>query len=244
VGLYWGNGAAYTTYGDVVADYNFTKSGSGGGYSYIGIYGWTKNPLVEYYIVENGFGNYPPNASALGGAQNKGSLTVDGDTYDIYTYTRRNAANILGQNQDFPQFWSIRRKARTCGRISISEHWKKWNEVGLKLGNMYEAKLLVEAGGGQGSFDMTYGRVWANKISDVDRHPATPKVTRVGEATWANGKAGTLTLVTLDGKVVSSVRQEASQSATIPTAKLAKGVYMLRFQGEGSAPESQKFLVD
>lgn len=237
VGYFWGDGQGYSSYGNVIADYNFTKSGTGGGYSYIGIYGWSKSPLVEYYIVENGLGSYPPNASALGGAQTKGTLTVDGETYDIYTFTRKNAPNILGKNQDFPQFWSVRRKARTCGRISVSEHWKKWEAVGMKLGNMYEAKLLVEAGGGKGSFDLTYGKMQINVTSLLSAQTVT------GQGILGNGKAGTLSLVGLDGKVIMSTLQTESEPARLSTSGLAKGMYIARFQAPGAAPETQKVLV-
>jgi hypothetical protein len=29
-------------------------------YDFIGIYGWSTNPLVEYYVIENGFWTTPP----------------------------------------------------------------------------------------------------------------------------------------------------------------------------------------
>ena len=42
------NGMQYT------ADYKYTKTGNAQ-YGYIGIYGWTVNPQVEYYIVDDWF---------------------------------------------------------------------------------------------------------------------------------------------------------------------------------------------
>jgi len=44
--------------GTVTATFAETKSGTAG-YNYIGVYGWSVNPLVEYYIVEDWFGNRP-----------------------------------------------------------------------------------------------------------------------------------------------------------------------------------------
>jgi len=46
VGYYWGNGGLFTTYKNIYADFNYTRSGrsTAGNYSYIGIYGWSRNP--------------------------------------------------------------------------------------------------------------------------------------------------------------------------------------------------------
>jgi endo-1,4-beta-xylanase len=91
-----------------------------------------------------------------------GTITVDGGTYDIMTHTQVNQPAITGGNTTFEQFWSLRTVARRCGHISISEHFKAWANAGLTLGNMEEAKILVEVGGGAGSIDFTTATVTAN----------------------------------------------------------------------------------
>jgi hypothetical protein len=48
-GFQWNSTQTYDQLGTLTADYAFTKTGSGGGYSHIGIYGWSENPLVEFY---------------------------------------------------------------------------------------------------------------------------------------------------------------------------------------------------
>jgi hypothetical protein len=150
-GFQWDETKTYDQYGTISAEYAYTKTGSAGGYSYIGIYGWSNNPLIEYYIVDDWFGGGgPPTA----GGDLKGSLDVDDGTYNIYTHTQVNQPSIHG-TATFTQFFSIRQTPRQCGHISISEHFKKWASLGMKLGNMYEAKVLVEAGGGNGSIDFT-----------------------------------------------------------------------------------------
>ena len=53
------------------------------------------------------------------------------------------------------QYYSIRNTARTCGQISVTEHFKAWAAAGLPLGKMDQAQILVEVGGGQGSIDFT-----------------------------------------------------------------------------------------
>lgn len=150
MGLGLGSNKTYDKFGTFSADFAETKSGSAGGYSYIGIYGWSVSPLIEYYIVDDWFSGRPnPGGSKVG------TLTVDGGTYDIYKHQQVNQPAITGGNQTFDQFFSVRQTARSCGHISISEHFKQWASLGLKLGNMEEARILVEAGGGNGSIDFT-----------------------------------------------------------------------------------------
>ena len=60
---------------------------------------------------------------------------------------------------NWTQYWSVRQSARQCGPISISEHFKAWNNAGMTLGKMREAVLLVETGGGTGSIDFTTGAI-------------------------------------------------------------------------------------
>lgn len=150
VGLALGSNKTYDKFGTISADFAETKSGSGGGYSYIGIYGWSVSPLVEFYIVEDWFSGHPnPGGSKMG------SFTIDGEgTYDVYKHTQNNQPSIQG-TATFDQFFSVRQTARTCGHISLSKHFDQWKTLGLNLGNMEEAKLLVEAGGGSGRIDFT-----------------------------------------------------------------------------------------
>jgi hypothetical protein len=237
-GLGWNETKTFDQLGTISADYAFKKSGSGGGWSYIGIYGWSNNPLVEYYIVENWFGS-TSTITPYGGTK-KGTLTIDGDTYTIYTHTQSNQPSIHG-NATFPQFFSVRQKPRQCGHISISGHFKKWDSLGMKLGKMYEARLLVEAAGGNGSVDFTMATLTATGSTDVSHDPGTlPGRT----AFWTNGNgSGVLSLVSLNGTVIRSVRQNGAQPLTGLTYDAAKGLYILQFKGDGRAPVMRTLLL-
>jgi endo-1,4-beta-xylanase len=148
VGLNLGSNRTFDQFGTLSADYAQAKTGTAGGYSYIGIYGWSVNPLHEYYIIDDWYGSRPSFAG-----DKVGTITVDGAAYDVLTHTQVNQPAITGGNATFVQFWSLRQTARQCGHISITEHFKEWAKLGLTLGNMVEAKILVEAGGGTGSID-------------------------------------------------------------------------------------------
>ena len=81
LGLQWGSGKAYTSLGTVTAQFAETKSGSGGNYSYIGIYGWSVNPCIEFYIVDDSYNTMPVNP---GSTTLEGTVTLMGAPYNLY----------------------------------------------------------------------------------------------------------------------------------------------------------------
>ena len=155
IGHWFDETQTFEELGEIGADLSFSKQGSAGGFSFVGIYGWSTSPLVEYYIVEDSYGNGP--AQPFGG-QLRGNFTVDGAQYNVYSTTRTNAPSING-TADFPQFFSVRQNPRQCGHVSISEHFRQWQRMGMTMGMAKEAKILVEAGGGNGSITFTHANV-------------------------------------------------------------------------------------
>ena len=108
------------------------------------VYGWTRSPLIEYYIVDSWGSWRPP------GTQSRGTITVDGGTYDIYTSDRINQPSIDG-TATFKQFWSVRTDKKTSGTISVDKHFQAWSSKGMELGKMYEAALTIEGYQSSGS---------------------------------------------------------------------------------------------
>jgi endo-1,4-beta-xylanase len=138
-------GTFYATYD---CDYN---PSSASGNSYLSIYGWTVDPLIEYYIIED-WRNWIP--SMASGASSKGSFSVNGSTYDIYENTRTNQPSIVG-NTTFQQYFSIRRDKRNSGTIDITEHFNQWESLGMDMGNLYEVSFVVEGYQSSGNFEFT-----------------------------------------------------------------------------------------
>ncbi|MBN1606044.1 MAG: glycoside hydrolase family 11 protein [Polyangiaceae bacterium] len=145
--------------GDISAEFAETKTGDTG-LVYVGVYGWTVDPLREYYILDD-WGTTQPGDTASDGTprDHAGTITVDGDTYEVWTHTRVDKPAITGDSETFDQYFSVRRTARQCGHISISEHFSEWTRLGLNLGKLVEAKLLVEAQNGSGTLDFTTATV-------------------------------------------------------------------------------------
>jgi hypothetical protein len=145
--------------GTISAEFAETKTASTG-LVYIGVYGWTVDPLREYYILDDWGSERPAGTASDGTPRTRvGTITVDGDSYDVWMKTRTNKPAITGDNKTFDQYFSIRQTARSCGHISVSEHFSQWIALGLQLGKLYEAKLLVEAQDGSGSIAFTTATV-------------------------------------------------------------------------------------
>ncbi len=175
----------YKAFGNIVLTYDVEYTPRGN--SYMCVYGWTRNPLMEYYIVE-GWGDWRPPGD---GAERKGNVTLNGNTYDICKTMRYNQPSLDGTST-FPQYWSIRSQSGSAnnqtnymkGTIDVSKHFDAWSQAGLDMsGTLYEVSLNIEgyrsngsanvksvtvttggadSGNAGGGFDMGGGNDWNN----------------------------------------------------------------------------------
>eukprot|EP00833_Pecoramyces_ruminatium_P013882 jgi/Orpsp1_1/1187914/evm.model.d7180000061121.1 len=160
-GLSFDDTKTHKELGHMYADFKLVKQNVHDvSYSYVGVYGWTKEPLVEYYIVDDWLSRDRPGKWV--GDIDHGDFTIDGARYTVYTKTR-NGPSIIGDTT-FTQIFSIRESSRSCATVDITAHFELWESLGLKLGKFHEAKILGEAGsihdGTSGTADFPYAKVY------------------------------------------------------------------------------------
>jgi len=152
--------------GNIFADFNFSwsntnvRSGGGG----VAVYGWflsgttcaNSTDLAEYYIVEAPFGELSVPAASSTVTRYTDSFIQDGDIYSVYTVhvaADPNRGTICGNNKAFDQYFSVRHVPRTCGTVTVHDHFQKWYDLGIglnpgvTLGYVTEARMLVESFG-------------------------------------------------------------------------------------------------
>ncbi|RYP74003.1 hypothetical protein DL771_003314 [Monosporascus sp. 5C6A] len=113
----------------------FNATGPG----YMAIYGWTRNPLIEYYVIE-AHGDLAPNEPWTP----KGTFTSEEGTYEMFQSTRVNKPSIEG-TRTFQQYWSVRTEQRTTGSVNMQRHFDEWAKVNMRLGR-HDYQILATEG--------------------------------------------------------------------------------------------------
>ncbi|TYQ15727.1 UNVERIFIED_CONTAM: dockerin type I repeat protein [Acetivibrio alkalicellulosi] len=133
------------------------------GYSYLAVYGLQQvnpNRILEYYILESWdsiewFGTF------------MGTITVDDATYDVYRVIRdQNPNTVVGLVTNYIYF-SVPNSKRTSGTVSVIEHFKAWESLGMDMWNMNDVSFSVEG-------FRSKGRAKVNSVSISIDYAKTP----------------------------------------------------------------------
>ncbi len=112
---------------------------NGGSNGFLALYGWTKDSLIEYYVVEN-YGEWiPPGAASMG------TFESNGGTYNIFKTLRINQPSIVG-TATFYQYWSVRTTKRINGTVTFANHVAAWKSKGMFLGKIWDYQIMETEG--------------------------------------------------------------------------------------------------
>jgi endo-1,4-beta-xylanase len=155
-GTYAGNFAvSYSGVSDVVAGkgwnpgsartINYNIGSLSGSYNFVGVYGWTTNPLIEYYVCELGSITY--------GATNVGSVTSDGHSYGLWKHQQVNQPSIIGTST-FWQYMSQWGGSSTGSThtINMSNHFNAWKSKMGSMGSYNYQIVALEAYSGKSGY--------------------------------------------------------------------------------------------
>lgn len=247
VGLKYDETRTHDEIGTFTADVAFQKSGiQGDGLAYYGIYGWTVDPLVEFYIMED-WENWRPTAGD-GNHHSKGTINVDGSQYNVITREMHNQPSIIDDASNFPQVFSIRQNTRSSGSISISEHFKEWERLGVSLGKLYEVKIKVESysgsNGSNGSCNVTQGVIKVNGDIPTAIRPSRGMTAHKNLMLFDNNDTrGVYSLISLTGAKIRSITFDPSKPVDFSRNNVAPGLYYLQFKGNNITPVTRPLLV-
>ena len=156
--------------------------------SYLAFYGWTRSPLIEYYVIES-YGSYNP--SSCSGGTDYGSFQSDGATYNVRRCLRTQQPSIDG-TQTFYQYFSVRSPKKGFGNISgtitFANHANFWGSKGLALGNHDYQVLATEGYQSRGSSDITVSQ--GTSGGGTSSTPPTPSSSSSSVATGGGNTGG------------------------------------------------------
>lgn len=130
--------STYREIENITVDYDCDYQSEGT--AYLSIDGSGGEPItgrvLEYYIVESWVGKNPAE-SWVGKnppeyTEFLGTITVDGAEYKVYSSKKALPPSCFGTGTKYT-YYSVRTSKRTSGTVSVMEHFKAWESLGIDL---------------------------------------------------------------------------------------------------------------
>jgi endo-1,4-beta-xylanase len=116
-----------------------------GSYNFVGIYGWTTSPLIEYYVDELG---------SVASGTRINTVSSDGHTYTFYRQQRVNQPSIIG-TATFWQYLDNWGGSSTGANhtVTMANHITNWRNAGGEGFGSYNLQILaLEAYNGKSGY--------------------------------------------------------------------------------------------
>ncbi|KAH6908640.1 xylanase A [Coprinopsis sp. MPI-PUGE-AT-0042] len=116
--------------------------------TWLSVYGWTRNPLIEYHIVEStGYGGI---FIALSGRTIGSIIACNGARYNVSQTANVDQPSIDG-TQTFQTFWSVRTPSRApggaiSGTVDTGCHFDGWKRLGMQLSDEFAYQIMATEG--------------------------------------------------------------------------------------------------
>ena len=210
---------------------NFSGSFDGGSNGYLAVYGWTKNALIEYYVVES-YGSWTPP-----GGTSKGTFTSDGGTYNIYETTRTNQPSIIG-TATFQQYWSVRTTKRSSGTVTFANHVAAWKAKGMNMGSTWDYQIMETEGyhsSGNSNITVSEGTLSSATSPGIENefiiypNPVTDQLIITLFSSQSK-----VSLHSIDGAQLMILKTK-SPEIKIDMSKYKAGVYLIKIVNEGQS---------
>jgi len=138
-GMGWRQGRRDRTIGYNVGYLNHTSGTQG--MTIAAFYGWTRSPLIEWYVIDNWLNHRSTPGTRLG------TFTSDGGTYEVWR-AQQNGHHINGMGP-FIQIKSVRTATRPIGQtgtITFRNHVDAWSRMGQNMGSEWYYQVFILEG--------------------------------------------------------------------------------------------------
>ena len=174
--------------GKISIDYDAEHSAGEEGNSRIGVHGWLSDPVVEFYVIDNWVNWCPNNA-------NSKTVVIDGGEYDVFKLVHY-GGDIMASSSVFTQYFSVRKTPRTSGTITVSDHFKAWESLGWKMGDLRSVNFNVAGWESSGSANVKNLKINAPKPVTTTTTTTTETTTSTTTTSSATQESTTTTSAT------------------------------------------------